>query len=747
MIENWKQAAQQTMADGDVEKAFLDQAYQAIQNKANPIMKPPYRLGFEIVHKNDGNTRMVGIFVFRLGKDLYYAPVFFINGTIKGTDLFYRHSTKTFVPLTNEWVDYLLNLNPVEEGYPVEPRQRMEATPSNMDFNRIINPPTTEANMRKFAAETKAAWEDMQKTAKDLPGESLLRRFIVEDGGEDAIKKIANTVAKDKEFARALFYGSDEANYMPDIPAAKQAAAPEAEGLTVHFNILHNTDIKQASADDIRNGYVIEDTRKEASINPIVEAAESHLETIGEPGVYSVLQADGSMKECIVAVPDHSMLSRTRPHDRIYENNCISRSVPKAKFPELEVIDLDSNHTGSVRCERPIWGTFVMALDKCPDIKDSMETGKAYRVFCTRDATLSAPILIVKKDKSPAGLDCYYYVEYSKTSEPDHVLVNPEYDGEYDMDRVLGKFYRFIEVAHEIESTEGNGFQPIRYQDKLELGNRAALDAMIYGDGYKKASLERLNEDFFVLKLDVDGKWSPHLTKTATRLCLMAECGMRAETADEFLAKVIEAKRINFFHKSALHLRAQSYPEFYSQFNDAYNVQEEPENLNSFALLAHRDLPLIERGRVGDGVRHAAMNTDTPDIHPGDEQELGNPKAEIPDNVLQTASPIELYEMSQTKGVGNLFEHGVVGSLTKTYDSVALIDKYIPDLEQGLDRVGRILFLYYWKPEDFAQAYGSDDQVDLENKLLSNFKQLGDMVLELLLKSQRRQQGSSTMKS
>jgi len=55
----------------------------------------------------------------------------------------------------------------------------------------------------------------------------------------------------------------------------------------------------------------------------------------------------------------------------------------------------------------------------------------------------------------------------------------------------------------------------------------------------------------------------------------------------------------------------------------------------------------------------------------------------------------------------------------------------------------RLLGDVLWAPR---LAYGSDDQVDLENKLLSNFKQLGDMVLELLLKSQRRQQGSSTMK-
>ena len=754
-MENWKQAAQQTLADGEVEKAFLDQAYQAIQNKANPIMRAPYRLGFEIVHKNDNNTRMVGIFVFRLGKDLYYAPVFFINGTIKGTDLFYRHATKTFVPLTNEWVDYLLNLNPVEEGYAVEPRMRLEATPSNMDFNRIINPPTTQASLHKFAAtaETLSAWADMQKTAKEMSSESLLRKFIVEDGGEDAIAKIARTAAASKEFTKALFYCSDEANYMPDLPEPKQAAAPEQEGLKVHFNILHNTDVKSASADDIRQGYIIEDTRKEASIEPIVEAAESHLETVGEPGVYHVLMADGSMDKCLVAVDDCDMLSSYRPHERIEYTSCLARSGPKVRFPRLEVVNLETREFGSTRFEQPVWGKFVEALDKCDALKDTMEVGKAYRVFCTKDATLSRPILIASKETTPAGLTCYYYDKYSKSSTPDdHFLVNPDYQGEYDADKVLGKHFKFLEVDHTTDSRPG-GYTSIEFKRNLEIGNRAALDEMIYGDGYKKASVQRLNEDYLVVRLEAGGKWSPQLTKTAARLCLMAECGVRVETADELLGRITAEKpALEFFHKSALHLRAQSYPEFYSQYNSEYNVNEEPQNLNTHSLIAHRDIPLIERNRVGDAYRHAAQNTDTPDIHPGDGDErkgsrLGNPKAEIEDDVLQTASPIQLYEMSQTKGVGNLFEHGVVGSLTKTYDSVALIDKYIPDLEQGLDRIGRILFLYYWKPEDFAQAYGSDDQVDLENKLLSNFKQLGDMVLELLLKSQRRQQGSSTMKS
>ena len=86
MIEiesDWKKHAAQVYSDKDVEKAFLDQAYMFIQNKATPLMQDPYRLGFEIVFKNDANSKMVGIFAFKVGEELIYAPAFFVNGAIK----------------------------------------------------------------------------------------------------------------------------------------------------------------------------------------------------------------------------------------------------------------------------------------------------------------------------------------------------------------------------------------------------------------------------------------------------------------------------------------------------------------------------------------------------------------------------------------------------------------------------------------------------------------------------------------
>jgi hypothetical protein len=139
-------------------------------------------------------------------------------------------------------------------------------------------------------------------------------------------------------------------------------------------------------------------------------------------------------------------------------------------------------------------------------------------------------------------------------------------------------------------------------------------------------------------------------------------------------------------------------------------------------IQAERDLPYIEKHRIGDQQRFQTS-----------------------DNGIDTATPVSLYQLSQERGVGSLFEHGVVGSLTNTFDSSAMIDTYMPELQTALDRIGRILFLFYWKPEDFAQSFGSDDQTQLENKLVSNFKSYGELIMDLLQKNKQSQQGSVSM--
>jgi hypothetical protein len=114
---------------------------------------------------------------------------------------------------------------------------------------------------------------------------------------------------------------------------------------------------------------------------------------------------------------------------------------------------------------------------------------------------------------------------------------------------------------------------------------------------------------------------------------------------------------------------------------------------------------------------------------------------------LTSMSPDQIAQYASEKQLPNVFEHGLVGTLTQVYDSLAMIDKYLPDMENALDRLGRILFLFFWKPRDFEDAYGSDDMSNLENQLLSNFKSFGSLTLDLLKRSNKRKLGNVSLSS
>jgi len=68
-------------------------------------------------------------------------------------------------------------------------------------------------------------------------------------------------------------------------------------------------------------------------------------------------------------------------------------------------------------------------------------------------------------------------------------------------------------------------------------------------------------------------------------------------------------------------------------------------------------------------------------------------------------------------------------------DSDSLVDKYIGDLMLALDRIGRILFLYYQHNDHFREQYGEEDQTELEDSLRNIFKSLGELVLFLKRRS------------
>lgn len=738
---DWKkEAAAQANPLAEIEKAFMDQAYTAVQTKASPIMRSPYKIGFEIVHHSDDNTRLVGIFVFRVNKDLYYAPVFFINGAIKGTDLFYRHTTKSFVPLNERWVEYLISLSESAEGKGVPISERVN-TRRQLNLHAVVSPPNSMMANKYASADATPlppiadVWAEIKAAAEaalvaEVPQESILRRFITNDGGFAAIGKIASAVKANPEFANALFLGSRPENYMPELEAYPPPPPPTPL-LTLHQNAHKNANVKSASEAVLRQGYQFEDTRPKAALNEVVyEANDRTLRSVTEPGIYQVLMADGSSREMLCAYHRH-LLSHAEG------SSCCADAGPLAgAMLPFAVVDLGDHRTkdldliGQGSSPTKVLGKFERDL-KAEDGVETPETGKMYRVCNLAAKSVSEAFYVESVKKDELGLTLVT-LEGTYGQPATTLTLNPDFPHVDIQAKVLGKCCMWVEVKAG-ESHEFSGCTKHNMDYTLELGDQYAIEQFIFGSGFAKAAVSKVNKEY-VVRLRADQKNAPAgvFNKLAAKAAVMTHCAVDEATADEILAKADANERYIFHYepaeslatKAAHNLRFPQFPEFYDTMNSDYNVQEQPQPSN-IMVQADRTIPYIEKHRIGDQMRFAA----------GDNE----------DRTMDTRSPMELYGLSQERGVGKMFEHGVVGALTNTFDSASLIETYTPELQKALDRIGRILFLFYWKPEDFAASFGSDDQSQLENKLVSNFKSFGDLLMDLLQKNQQGQQGSSSM--
>ena len=126
----------------------MDQAYTQVASRCGRLMDDAYRLGFEIVKKNEATSKVLGVFAFRVAKELYYVPVFFLNGIIRGADLLHRFTPKRFVANTPDWADYLINQATTEQGRSV-PRSEVSRIQDNVRMDRIVWPPVGPGSFKR----------------------------------------------------------------------------------------------------------------------------------------------------------------------------------------------------------------------------------------------------------------------------------------------------------------------------------------------------------------------------------------------------------------------------------------------------------------------------------------------------------------------------------------------------------------------------------------------------------------------
>ncbi len=176
--------------DATFEQAFSNLAHAYLRDKAPTLLD--HELGFQLVDRNQDNTKSVGVFAFKVGSQNIFAPVFFLKGQLKGHELLYLRNQDMFVPMKENWLDYILNRKPNILGSGVA-RQTSQLGVRQPDLNALSQSPSKYAAVRTkhafwgFGNKQQAAPTDNQVNEVDIgdpvDADNIIFAQIAQQGG------------------------------------------------------------------------------------------------------------------------------------------------------------------------------------------------------------------------------------------------------------------------------------------------------------------------------------------------------------------------------------------------------------------------------------------------------------------------------------------------------------------------------------------------------------------------------------
>lgn len=784
----WKAAASQEGVDyGAVQKSFMDQSYGVVANKAKILFQDPFRLGFEIVHRNEKATKMVGVFAFRVNENLLYAPTFFVNGEIKPADMLYRADVKRFVPLTEDWCAYLVRGVQEQAGglvdknryrqadaymdrlaYPQRVKYASEETFADREcliekhanlviVNYRVAGTVDELSdlkstgLRKLARQDFDGLEDardafvkaahdgslfrelMQHCADDTPVRRLLPEVINETGPE-ALEKLAAWLGDSANASRYLasHYTKDELETV-DAWMAKEASDDRP---VPAITLISSPGMAKSAASRERvfdKGYDLVDDRPEESLNTVVEeVGDGTVKALSSPGKVQLILDSGDIEEALLVRMDHSLLrwggtDAILSHTADYPDN----KPNYAYFPadkELLRLNIGQDVFGDEMIDQESSASVVEAPSlrsgKCY-VALSMETNRISPVFCVEDTAKDGDSLRVSTTGEWGEKGEFFYAAGRDTAQ-----------GPYISDET-----KFLEVKCKKSTADKNS--PVAACccdpecDKVVM-NSHGIDQWIRSAGGVTSSRDvtvKANRD--LVTFDIEHREGGTLLKSArdlgmleAHLVLAEDFSMTTDMAGQILDKAIDHdvtyRVYDSMSKAAYVTRQEGMQNWIESFDPELNVKLDAPQVQ--VLSTYTPQRMKQQSRYGDTYQRVPA------------ENAKSAKSLLPMQAILSESPESLAQMSEMYDLPHIFDHGCVGQLaTISYNIVDQIKKYIPDIEAGVDRYFRILYLLRFKPAEFEELYGKDDLVEFEDGMTELASRAGDNLLQMLQQFQEGQ--------
>ena len=711
-------------ADDQIEGAFFQLAYQKLQDTLKNLI--PYLVGFEIVKKNEDNTKALGVFGFRSKNgQVLFVPAFFINGKVKNLDLLYSKNNEQFYPLNEDFAemfikDELLGLGEDSK----ETRTDILRDATQGDYRQMSVPPRTGryaiASVIDYVKDsdnlTKKAFSSLIETNPDFC-ESLLRFYPLE--------KVADAIALE-----------DGKEYRKSDQAAKKIELVKMENKD---KVKKLTDSQKSTL--MTQGYVIVDDRSagEKSTFGAVDYLKKFINP-ADSGFYSYVTKLGGLRYGLILVRPKQLQQDFATDDVL-------------------VVDLDSKDgTTYIKDHKQV---FVKDQIRVQDYSvvhkmmvDAAEGKPGYSnvyVLINENLKATQPFRINANFKDASGIRRIVVEPHSIWGDSDcdeKRGVKDRPGSIHDLPR--GNFYNHPKKAREVHlvmtKRQGDrldyqdntiyvpaGFKLLKitpaccwpgwretgfsgnendgdakaHEEKVrgEPGTPGKLHAMLEDKNIFPMSVHTNGSEYFV---DINGAKKKYDDPISAKIAMVMDIGLDEKDASNLINSLLPG--ISKKGHVKLAYTGDTYPQPF----------EEHPYVNEFGQNTY----------VGIGQENTLPTMDSYTGNPT-RQDLGT----MPEvNGIDPRYISEAIQMAQN-GQKEIFDTQMIGALAKYVSVGEKISEYLPSIVEAADRLGRILFLLHWETDKFKEMYGRGDLPELVELVTSVFKNIGDLIIFLKRKS------------
>lgn len=821
--------------DTPFEQALSNLAHAYLKDKAPKLME--FEVGFQLLEKNQDNTKAVGVFGFKVGNQWLYVPVFFLNGDLKGHELLYVKNQDIFVPLKENWINYLLGRKPSILGESVNrnlslvgvmppslyqlsrsPHKFASALPIKLaswardflpDLARLVTVPVGKdpryAGMKTFPDFLKEAGEPTIRFLIERIGSThpAIIRCIDQLYGEGMLNSVVRHIAEQKRAAAsksilkdATYHGCGMGKKKRKKKKKKKASildgrawGVEKDAVGVRHEVIDevtfraNPDvIHDLKADEreklLRERVVIRDGRDDSQVTHAYDVqTEMKLQNPDTTGIYHVLTAPDTFTRCLVVMNPYSHRQR---HDfctvvrldgeRNWINTHPANVWIKAELDHAQWKKwLDSQpEAASLKIndrDDPWAGPRYILLGPRGDgtvpfyCRERFEGGRDDSIVCEVDFddwdSGKRPAYLPYharrlRDPYQEGCSCYAHQSIVLTRLPGVKL-----RVDHDSGLHVPASFRLIEVraarkkkaltddekkkpwAHEKYESDP---PPIRLASltDIQLAIMANTRPLrIYSDGRD---------------VRVDDN---RMDKTSALVHLCRDLGLREKAARAIIERTgLHEYRLAFpedFERKVLidALRSAARSDTDSRASKIHAVKKLIRDVARDDRLSRKT---EKKAEPGDMIRGAPNAPPFPEPYRGYDPVMGGSiptmqesefNVKVPDmsasmtdrSIYQPAVPdqrtMAIAQQAAMSGQREVFDTAMLVAMLKSIRQDTMVDRYTSDIMKGMDRLGRVLFQFYWHGEEFEDRYGEQDMPELEDGLRNAFEAVGDVLLAL----------------